>query len=252
VSRDPLATPQDGGWIGARDPRLRVSASVVFALVTVSLSGPEATLAALCLAGAMATASGWRLRDLLLRLVPMEAFMVLLLVTLPFAVPGEAVLTAGPLSASREGLLSALLMALKANAVVLTLLGLVGSLEPVVFGHALARLGVPYKLVHLLLLTVRQVHLLHQELLRLRQAMRARAFVPRSDCHTWRSYGNLVGMLLVRSLDRSRRMLAAMRCRGFDGRLYLLDTPAWQPSDTLLAAGLALMLTGLTILDHLA
>jgi len=59
-------------------------------------------------------------------------------------------------------------------------------------------------------------------------------------------------MLLVRSLDRSRRILAAMRCRGFHGRLYLLDSPAWQPPDTALAVGLALALTGLAILDRLA
>lgn len=231
---------------------MRISAAVVFALVTVSLSTPPAALSALALAGAMVAASGWGVRASLRRLVAMEAFMALLLVTLPFTVPGDAFLTAGPLRMSREGLLSALMIVLKANAVVLAMLALVGSLEPVVFGHALARLGVPDKLVHLLLLTARQIHLMHQELLRLRQAMRARAFVRRSDRHTWRSYGYLVGMLLVRSLDRSRRILAAMRCRGFHGRLYLLDSPAWQPPDTALAVGLALALTGLAILDRLA
>jgi len=31
-------------------------------------------------------------------------------------------------------------------------------------------------------------------------------------------------MLLARSLEHSRRIQAAMRCRGFHGRLYLLDT----------------------------
>ena len=177
--------------------------------------------------------------------------MAILLVTLPFTVSGEAFVTAGPLSPSREGLLIALMIVLKANAVALAMLALVGSLEPVVFGHALGRLGVPDKLVHLLLLTVGQIHLLHRELLRLRQAMRARAFVPRSDRHTWKSYGHLVGMLLVRSLDRSRRILAAMRCRGFHGRLYLLDSPVWRPSDTALAMGLVPVLAGLAILDRL-
>jgi cobalt/nickel transport system permease protein len=165
----------------------------------------------------------------------MESFLAVLLLTLPFSVPGTPVLALGPLAASAEGLAQALRILLKANAVVLALLGLVGGLEPVVFGHALARLGVPQKLVHLLLQTVRQIHLLSQEHRRLRQAMRARAFVPRSDRHTWNSYGWLIGMLLVRALGRSRRVLAAMRCRGFQGRLYLLDNPVWDRGDSAFA-----------------
>jgi len=251
MSGAPLPAPHSGGWIAPRDPRLRVAAAVLFAVVTVSLSTPQAALSALALAGSMTAANGWAVRELLRRLVMIEAFLALLLATLPFTVPGETLVTAGPLNASREGLLTALMLGLKANAVLLALVALVGSLEPVAFGHALARLGVPHKLVHLLLLTVRQLHLLHQELLRLRQAMRARAFVPRSDLHTWRSYGNLVGMMLVRSLDRSNRILAAMRCRGFHGRLYLLASTSWRPPDTALAAGLGLVLAGLVTLDQL-
>jgi cobalt/nickel transport system permease protein len=30
-------------------------------------------------------------------------------------------------------------------------------------------------------------------------------------------------MLLVRSFDRAERIVAAMKCRGFRGRFYLLD-----------------------------
>ena len=120
-----------------------------------------------------------------------------------------------------------------------------GRLEPVVFGHALARLGLPEKLVHLLLFTVRQIRLLHQEYQRMDQAMRVRAFRPRSNRHTWNSYGWLIGMLLVRSLGRSQRIMGAMRCRGFHGRLYLLDTPVWGRGDTATAAALGFILAAL-------
>jgi cobalt/nickel transport system permease protein len=41
--------------------------------------------------------------------------------------------------------------------------------------------------------------------------------------HSYRAIGYLVGMLLVRSFDRSERVLAAMKCRGFRGRYYMLD-----------------------------
>jgi cobalt/nickel transport system permease protein len=82
--------------------------------------------------------------------------------------------------------------------------------------------------------------------------MRARAFVPRSDRHTWNSYGWLIGMLLVRSLARSRRVFGAMRCRGFQGRLYLLDSPRWTAGDSLFAASLGLVLVALLGLGSLA
>ncbi|MCG6943262.1 MAG: cobalt ECF transporter T component CbiQ [Thiohalocapsa sp.] len=245
-------SPRGGRLLAQHDPRLLVVALVLFALVTVSLKTPTAAAVALAAALALAAAGGLPLRELLRRLAVLEGFMLVVLATLPFTVPGEAWLTFGPLTATREGLFTAVLIALKANAVVLALLGLLGGLEPAVLGHALGRLGLPEKLVHLLLLTVRQIALLDQEQRRLRQAMRARAFVPRSDRHTWISYGNLIGMLLVRSLERSRRIEAAMRCRGFQGRLYLLDSHRWRFPDTAWLVGLLPLLAGLLALDRLS
>lgn len=239
------------GWLVRRDPRLRILAAVAFALVTLSLGSFPALTAALGLALALALAGGQSWDRLGRRLLLMEGLLALLLVTLPFTVPGSPVLELGPLVASQEGLARALVILLKASAVMLALLGLVGGLEPVVFGHALARLGVPHKLAHLLLQTVRQIHLLGQEYRRLRQAMRARAFVPRSDRHTWNSYGWLIGMLLVRALSRSRRVLAAMRCRGFRGRLYLLDHTDWGPADSVFAGVLGVSLVALLALGQL-
>jgi cobalt/nickel transport system permease protein len=245
-----VLTPRAGPYFAGRDPRALIVAVTLFALVTVSLQSLAAAAGAFTLAAAAASA-GVPPRDLLRRLVVLEGLMVVVLITLPFAVPGQPLLAVGPLTATREGLLHAALIILKAHAVVLTLLGLVGRLEPAVLGHALARIGVHEKLVHLLLLTIRQIELLQQEHLRLRQAMRARAFVPRSDRHTWTSYGNLVGMLLVRSLERSRRIQAAMRCRGFHGRLYLLDSRRWRAADTRFLLALLVLLGSLLALDRL-
>jgi cobalt/nickel transport system permease protein len=45
----------------------------------------------------------------------------------------------------------------------------------------------------------------------------------------------LVGMLLVRSFDRSKRIMQAMNCRGFKGRLYILHHYQMKHSDYALA-----------------
>ena len=98
----------------------------------------------------------------------------------------------------------------------------------------------PEKVVHLLLLTVRYVGVLQRESQRLRIAMKARGFRPRMNGHTYRSYGQLVGMLLVRSLDRAERIVAAMKCRGFRGHFYLLDHFAYSTARDLPFAAIAL------------
>ena len=150
-------------------------------------------------------------------------YILAMLVMLPFTTPGTPLATLGPLAASAEGLHLAVVIGLKANAIVLMLLALVGSLEPARLGHALRRLGVPTALVQLLVFTVRYIEVLGAEYARLRTAMRARAFTPGTNGHTLETFGYLVGMLLVRASERAERVLQAMRCRGFDGTFPVLE-----------------------------
>jgi cobalt/nickel transport system permease protein len=58
-------------------------------------------------------------------------------------------------------------------------------------------------------------------------------------------------MLLVRSLDRSERIIAAMKCRGFRGRFYLLDHFAFSRRDIWFALALILALASLALVEWL-
>lgn len=199
------------------DLRLRLVAAVLLVLAASQLAHLGPALAALALALLLALAARpdralWR------RLRHVEGFVALLLLTLPFAVPGAPLLTLGPLSASLEGLARAALLAAKVTTAALVLLALLGTVEPIRLGAALHALRLPEPLVRLFVLTLRYLGLIGDEARRLREAMRARAFRARTDRHTWRSFGNLIGMLLVRALDRARRVEEAMRLRGFSGR----------------------------------
>jgi cobalt/nickel transport system permease protein len=207
----------------------------------IALDRPVVLLSALVVALGVALAAGLPGRRLAAQMLPLQLFLAMLVLTLPFSVPGMSVLEVGPISASREGLALVFVILLRANAILLATLGLLGGVPPAHLAHALARLGMPGPLAHLLLMTVRQIHVAAEEYGRLRRAMRARAFVPRTNRHSWNSIGWLVGMLLVRSLSRARRVQDAMRCRGFDGRFRVLDTARWRPADSAtLAAGLVL------------
>lgn len=225
------------------DPRARVVAVSAFALVVV-LSWD---LAALCLALAgsllLAVLARLNLKRTLRRVIAMDLFMLFLILMLPFTTPGEPLFHIAGLPASVEGLLHAVQIALKANAVVLALLALVGTQSATTLGHALAHLRFPDKLVHLLLFTVRYLEVIGQEYKRMRQAMQARAFVLRANRHSWRSIGYLVGMLLVHSLERSERILDAMKCRGYNGRYYLFDDMQLTAADTRFGMLVALFLS---------
>jgi cobalt/nickel transport system permease protein len=209
--------------ISRLDPRTRIVAALVFSLL-LALSNRFAVLG-LGLAVALAAVLAARLKPgaTLRRLAALNGFMLLLLAVLPWSVPGAVLWKCGPLAITREGLCLAAAIALKGNAIVLLLMVLLGTLDIVTMGHALRHLYVPEKLTHLLLFTVRYIDVLEREFQRLTAAMRIRGFRARVSWHTYRSYGYLVGMLLVRSLERAERIVAAMKCRGFRGRFYLLD-----------------------------
>lgn len=219
------ANPRRSGPIGRLDPRTRVLAAGTFALLAVSLNHLPTLAVAVALAVIAAILARLEARPTLRHMLALDGFMVLALVMLPFTVPGDTLISVAGMDASRQGMLQALVILFKANAVVLMVLALVGSMETVALGQALGRLGAPEKLVHLYLFTVRYLDVLHREYVRLRMAMKARAFTMRSDRHTWRSVGYLFGMLMVRSLERSERIVAAMRCRGFDGTFPTMDEP---------------------------
>jgi cobalt/nickel transport system permease protein len=238
----PLERLAGASPIAALDPRMRIVAAVVWAFVVVSFESLTVLVAAVGTALVTARLAALPGRATARKVLTMDGFVVALLVLLPFTKPGTPIAELGPFAASAEGLHLAVAIALKANAILLMLLALVGTLEPSALGHALARLRVPAALVQLLLFTVRYIAVLAEEAARLRTAMRARAFTPGTNRHTLTTYGYLVGMLLVRAAERAERVLEAMKCRGFDGRWPVLDRPRLACADALAAlAGVAVV-----------
>jgi cobalt/nickel transport system permease protein len=237
--------------IARLDPRTRVVAALAFSLVLVATDGIAAPAAGLVAALGLAGLARLAPRLVLRRLLGLEGFMVAVLVMLPFTVPGSPAFEVLGLTASAEGLRRALAIALKANAVVLAVLALLGSMEAVTLGQALGRLGLPDRFVTLFLFTIRYIDVLYSQYGRLRLAMRARAFRPRAGLHTWRSVGWLFGMLLVTSVERSERIHAAMRLRGFSGRFPRLDEAPAGMLDWGFGAAKAALLVMMVVVDVL-
>jgi cobalt/nickel transport system permease protein len=193
------------------DPRARIIFAVVLTVIVAIATSGLALICALAATLLLVAVARISPGDALRRLLPLEFLLIIM-----------AVLICLPTS-NHQTLRLAWMIALKANAAVLAVLALVGTMDAVTLGHALAHLYVPQRLAQLILFMVRYFDVLGREYSRLRTAMQVRSFRPRMNMHSYRTFGFLVGMLLVRSFDRSERVLAAMMCRGFRGRYYMLD-----------------------------
>jgi len=85
---------------------------------------------------------------------------------------------------------------------------------------ALEKLGAPRIFAVQLLFLYRYIFVLTDEAVRLVRARALRSF--RKNGSGVKVFGNLVGQLLLRTLERAQRIHLAMLCRGFDGEIRLL------------------------------
>jgi cobalt/nickel transport system permease protein len=238
---------QEESLVHRLDPRPRVVVALVFTVV-LALSREWDVLGT----GLAVSLAGWATARLpvipvLKRLAGVNLFLAVLALVLPLSARAPSLFSVGPLSYSRAGALQVLQIALKCNAIVLALTVLLSTMEVVELGHALSHLRVPHKLAHLFLFTIRYIDLVHHEYSRLRKAMRVRCFRPGVNRHTYRTIGHLLGMLLVRSFDRSERVMAAMKCRCFRGEFYVLRHFSFQRRDVIfsIACTVLILLLGL-------
>ncbi len=228
---EPLPCPNSP--LRSLDPRWKLAALVPAAAIITSFHGLLPTSAALC--GALLLAWLGRLprRWCLAHLGATALLLAPFLIVLPLVHRGGPTWEVGPAILALDGFLAALLLIVKAFAVVLLLLVLLTSAPlPDTFKAAQA-LHVPGVLVQLGLLTYRYVFVLAGELTRLRVALRVRGYRNRATRHSYRTVGHVAGMLLVRGYERAERVSQAMRCRGFDGRFRSLAEFRTRPVDVL-------------------
>jgi cobalt/nickel transport system permease protein len=220
-----------GSCVHRLDPRVRIAAAALLSVPVALAAGPAAPAMALLAGLGLAAVARLPEAALLRRLGRLNLFVLFLWLVLPWSTPGAPAGTVVGRALTEEGILLSLAITLKANAIVLLFTALVATVPPADLGHALRHLGLPDKLVHIFLFAIRYTDVIHGEYERLRCAMKTRAFLAKFNLHTLRTFGYLVGLLLVRSLDRAERVLAAMKCRGFDGRFRTLHAFAMRPAD---------------------
>lgn len=148
-------------------------------------------------------------RTLLQRWAALNLFVACVWLSLPWQ------LTAEGLRLDHEGVQAALHISLRSNAAGLLCIALLAGLDAFAVASAAAHLGLPARLVRLLLLTVRYLSVLQDSHARLHRAMQARGFKPRCDWHSCQVLALQVALILVHALLRAERTDLALRARGF-------------------------------------
>ncbi len=239
------------------DARLKIASLFSYCFLVVSLQTLTWAAAALAISITAVAVSRVPWQRPLRRLAAMSGFLAMFLVIVPVtapAVPGETMIVLEPfpfLTLHGEGLRLASLVVLKACAIALLMEPLLATAPLAVTLQALAALRLPATICQMILLSHRYIHVFGHEARRMHRSMRLRGFSPRTDLATLRAYGNFLGMLFVRSFDRTQRVFDAMQSRGYTGTFPTWTTFAASPADWAKGAFWIIMGLGLLTADHL-
>jgi cobalt/nickel transport system permease protein len=236
--------PLDGSAEGTSlfhtwSPAVKIGALLITAFLLAALTTLFWSALALLVALAAVHLAKIRWDRPLRRLAAMSGFLGALLVILPLTCairPGDTVLILPLLPAlplRLSGLILALTLILKACSVALLM-------EPMLATAPLARtlqgfaaLGLPPALLAMVSLCHRYLFVFQQEMARMHRSMRVRGFRPTTDLATMRTMAHGLGMLFIRSFERTERVYEAMRSRGYRGTFPVTDQPRPNGSDLL-------------------
>jgi cobalt/nickel transport system permease protein len=225
---------------GRLDARVKVLATVAFVVVVASFGRGEvlrlAPLAAFPVGLAALGDVPWR--PILVRIALASPFALGVGALEPFLDRAPAI-QVGPVTVSAGALALAAVLA-KFTLSLAAALVLVATTGFDAVCAALGRLGAPRVLVTQLLLLYRYLFVLADEAARTVRAWQLRA--PGAPRPPLRTAGRLLGQLLLRALSRAERVHAAMRARGFDGRVRTSPPRPAAGADAAFAAAVAALL----------
>ncbi|MCD4781836.1 MAG: cobalt ECF transporter T component CbiQ [Candidatus Omnitrophica bacterium] len=224
------------------DPRVKILTYIPLVFVIALLQNIPAAIYYLTLAIIFIIVASINLKELLNRIVALNIFIALLWLTLPFNIEGKTLFVIKTFSFSLDGAIYAFIITLKANAILLFTIALIGTTDVFSLAHALFHLKFPKKLVYLSMFLYRYISVLHEEYERLMHAAKARSFYPKTNISTLKTYAYMVGMLFINSYERSQRIYQALTLRGFRGDFPMLTHFHFHRIDILYAIFMSLII----------
>lgn len=229
------------------DPRVKIASLAVFVLGVALIKSLPIAAAALMSAVILVYFASLPAKFVAQGVKWVSVFLIPFLLIMPLSYPGDVSFHVLGLPFAWEGFRLALVIMVKALAIVLVTYAMFGSSRFDISMIALQRLKCPKVIVQMLLFTYRYVFVFLAEMRRMDTAMRSRGFIKRPDRRTLQVMGDFVGTLLVRSFERTERIYKAMLSKGYQGEFHTLTLFAATSKDffkALLVFALIFLLLG--------
>lgn len=206
------------------DPRLKIFSLGIFIFGIALLKTVPFAFGALGVAIACLLISRLPISFVVLGMRWVVLFLLPFVIILPITFPGEASFKVVGIPFKLEGMRLAILIIIKAVAIVMTTYTTFGSARFNVSMIAMQHLKCPKIIIQMILFTYRYIFLFLDEMKRMDTAMKSRGFVKKTNLDTLRVLGNFVGTLLVRSFGRTVRVYNAMLSKGYNGEFHTFDS----------------------------
>ncbi len=209
-------------WALTWEARAKLIAVIFFIFGVISLNTATFALIALSIAVISALWMGLSIIFLLKRYLLIAPFVLLMTVPLLFS---------GGLPIEIEQVSFASLIILKAITCMTVMTILLHTQTTDDFMDSLAHLKVPPIVITILLLSYRYVFLFFDDIQKMQLAARSRFFSGKITLRNLKIYGQLMGGLLIKSLDRAENVYKAMTARCFNGTLRVGNAKTINRSD---------------------
>jgi cobalt/nickel transport system permease protein len=193
------------------DMRLRLAAGIVLTALTIQADNYKIPAAVIAVCCAFLITNG---RVILLRLIPVNIFALMMFGSLPL---GEYLTAALGYGEPRFSVYRAAVYTMRINAAALLYMVFIIPAGISALCGALAKMHVPQKLITLLILTHRFIFILSDGIFTAALSLRLRKPKTMPVLTEFRAYAAMFSTAVISAELRSRRVITAMKARGFDG-----------------------------------
>ncbi len=205
------------------DPRVKILVFSAFSILCAISTGIKNPSLFLLYSLILLFIAKLKMKSVFTRLFLANFFIAFIWIFVPLSYSGNPYFYVGPLKISYEGFIYALSITIKCNAIIIATIALLSTSSVFSLAHALDHFKVPKKLITVFFLFYRYITVIHEEYIKIKRAVYARGFVPKTNLHTYKTYAYMVAGILIKSYERAEEIYKAMLCRGFKGYFPLLE-----------------------------
>ena len=229
------------------DPRTKLICSLAFVLAVVLT--PAGTwnvfVVYLLILLGLIWLSRLPIKYVLKRSLVIFPFVVMIAIFVPFFKQGQVAASydigAWHIAITYEGLAVLINVIVKSWLCILCLIILSSSTKFEELMHGMHRLKVPQVFVQITSFMYRYMFVLADQAMRMQMARDSRNF-GLNRRNIFKTMGNMIGMLFIRSYERAERIYAAMLSRGYNGEIIVVNQLRFRLPDAYFALSMALLL----------